>query len=131
MVPFSLYNSQAKKIKKGKKTKSSFNELQGAINTAENGLANIKTEEELNNAITALKDAIEKFKRSADIGTENLKKTIENAKISLNADKIDEAKKELSDAIKVAEKVLTDFESQDDVNKAEKALKAAIEKFEK
>ena len=121
----------AKKIEKGKKTKSAFNELQGAINTAENGLANIKTEEELNNAITALKNAIEKFKKSADIDTENLKKTIENAKNSLNADKIDEAKKELSDAIKVAEKVLTDFESQDDVNKAEKALKEAIEKFEK
>ena len=121
----------AKKIEKGKKTKSAFNELQGAINTAENGLANIKTEEELNNAITALKDAIKKFKKSADIDTENLKKTIENAKNSLNADKIDEAKKELSDAIKVAEKVLTDFESQDDVNKAEKALKEAIEKFEK
>ena len=121
----------AKKIEKGKKTKSAFMDLQNAINTAENGLANIKTEEELNNAITALKDAIEKFKKSADIGTENLKKTIENAKNSLNADKIDEAKKELSDAIKAAEKVLTDFESQDDVNKAEKALKEAIEKFEK
>ena len=121
----------AKKIEKGKKTKSAFNELQGAINTAENGLANIKTEEELNNAITALKNAIEKFKKSADIDTENLKKNIENAKNSLNADKIDEAKKELSDAIKAAEKVLTDFESQDDVNKAEKALKEAIEKFEK
>ena len=122
---------EAKKIEKGKKTKSAFNELQGAINTAENGLANIKTEEELNNAITALKDAIEKFKKSADINIENLEKTIKNAKNSLNADKIDEAKKELSDAIKAAEKVLTDFESQDDVNKAEKALKEAIEKFEK
>ena len=122
---------EAKKIEKGKKTKSAFNELQGAIKTAENGLANIKTEEELNNAITALKDAIEKFKKSADINIENLEKTIKNAKDSLNADKIDEAKKELSDAIKAAEKVLTDFESQDDVNKAEKALKEAIEKFEK
>ena len=121
----------AKKIEKGKKTKSAFMDLQNAINTAENVIKSIKTEEELNNAITTLKDAIKKFKKSTDIKTDNLKKTIEDAKNSLNADKIDEAKKELSDAIKAAEKVLTDFESQDDVNKAEKALKEAIEKFEK
>ncbi|EJP19578.1 SLH domain protein, partial [Peptostreptococcaceae bacterium AS15] len=121
----------AKKIEKGKKTKSAFNELQGAINTAENKIKNIKTEEELDKAINDLNSAIEKFKKSTDIDTENLKKSIENAKNIPKADKIDEAIKELSDAIEVAEKVLTDFESQEEVNNAEKALKEAIGKFEK
>ncbi|EFM38623.1 hypothetical protein HMPREF0379_1604 [[Eubacterium] yurii subsp. margaretiae ATCC 43715] len=122
---------EAKKIDKGKKTKSAFNELQGAINTAENEIKNIKTEEQLDRAITALNNAIDKFKNSADIKTDNLEKTIENAKNRLNADRIDEAKKELSDAIEVAEKVLDDFKSQDEVDKAEKALNEAIDKFEK
>ncbi len=127
--------NEAKAIEQGKKTDEAFNTLKAAITSAEGVLNSATEQNQLDEAVTTLKKAIETFNASPEKQAQ-LNKTELDAKIK-NAEKISQGKKSedafktLKAAIEAAKNVLNSANTQDQINEALANLNSAIDAFNK
>ena len=128
--------ASAKEIVKGKKTDEAFSKLQAAIAAAEKVLGDATEQTQLDEAVKALKTAVEAFKESADkvepqapLKKEALTKEIAAAKEIVKGNKKVEEYNILQSVIAEAEKVLKEATDQEDLDKGVATLKAAVEAF--
>ena len=125
--------NEAKAIEQGKKTDEAFNTLKAAITSAEGVLNSATEQNQLDEAVTTLKKAIETFNASPEKQAQ-LNKTELDAKIK-NAEKISQGKKSedafktLKAAIEAAKNVLNSANTQEQINEALSNLNKAIDTF--